>query len=63
MTSVPLRAPLKRVSTGVALNVEEGQLKLKIPGVCDARRLVQRRPSGEGGETVKTLSILLRFDA
>ena len=34
------RAPLKGVITGVAVNVKVDQLKGKIPGVCDARRLV-----------------------
>ena len=34
------RAPLKGVITGVAVNVKVNQLKGKIPGVCDARRLV-----------------------
>ena len=33
------RAPLKGRISGVALSVEEEQLKLKIPGVCcDAER-------------------------
>ena len=54
------RAFLKGVITGVALSVEEEQWKLKIPGVCDARCLVRLR---SGGETEKTLSVMLSFDA
>lgn len=63
VTSFALRSmvPLKGVIIGVALSVEVEQLKLKIPCICDARRLVQRRPGGERGETEKTLSVLLRF--
>ena len=65
MTCVPLwsRALLNGVITGVVLSVEDGQLKLKIPGVCGARRLVQHRPAEELGESDKTLSVLLSFDA
>jgi hypothetical protein len=48
--------------TGVVLSVE-GQLKWMIPGVCDIHRLVQHRPGRERGETEKTMSILLSFDA
>jgi hypothetical protein len=31
----------------LALSVEEAQLNFKIPGVCDAHCLVQRRPPVE----------------
>ena len=41
------RALLKGVITGEALSVEKDQLKLKIPGVCDPRHLVQCRPGEE----------------
>ena len=41
------KVPSKGVITGVAVNVKVDQLKGKIPGVCDARRLVQRRQGGE----------------
>ena len=52
-------APLKGMLSVVALSVEVEQLKLKIPGVCDAHRLVRRRPGGECGETEESLSVLL----
>jgi hypothetical protein len=45
------------VITGVALSVVE-QLTLKISCVCDAHRLVQRRPSGEHGDTENPLSVI-----
>jgi hypothetical protein len=47
---------------GVALNVEEDQLKVTIPGVCVAFHLVRRRFSGEREETEKTLYVLLSFN-
>lgn len=37
------------------LEVEVEQLKCLIPCVCDAPRLVQHRPSGNHGETEKTV--------
>ena len=46
--------------TAVAVKVEVDQLKGKIPGVCDARRLVRCRQGGESGETEE--SVLLSFD-
>ena len=52
------RAPLKGVITGVAVNVKVDQLKGKIPGVCDARCLGQRRQGGMGGET-ESLSVVV----
>ena len=55
------RSLLKVVITGVALSAEEGELKLKIPGVCDPH-FGRRRPGGECGETEKILSVLLSFD-
>jgi hypothetical protein len=39
-------APPKGVILGVALSLKIDQLKVKIPGVCDAQRLVRCRPSG-----------------
>jgi hypothetical protein len=45
--------------TGVAVDIDYDQLKAKIPGVCDARRLMRRRPGG-GTESV---SVLLSFEA
>jgi hypothetical protein len=45
------RVPLKGVIAGVAVNVKVDQLKEKIPGVCDARRLVQSRQGGVSGGT------------
>ena len=56
------RTPLKGMISGVALSVEVEQLKLKIPGVCDAHRLVRHRPGREGGETEVMVSVLLNFD-
>jgi hypothetical protein len=56
------RALLKGVITGVAINVKVDQLKGKIPGVCDARRLVRHRQGGVSGETEESLSVLLSFD-
>lgn len=38
------------------------QLKGKIPGVCDDRRLMRRRQGGVSGETEESLSVLLSFD-
>jgi hypothetical protein len=49
--------------SGVVLSVEVEQLKLKTPGVCDDHRLVRRRPGGERGETVESLSVLLSFES
>ena len=60
--SLQSRASFKGVIKGVALSVEENQLKLKLPGVCDFRRLVRSRSVGERGEMEKTLSVLLSFD-
>jgi hypothetical protein len=56
------RAPLKGGVSGVALGLEVEQLKLKIPGVGDARRLVRRRPGGEHGATEESPSVLLSFE-
>ena len=56
------RAPLNAVITGVEVNVKADQLKGKIPGVCDARRLVLLRQGGVSGETEESLSVLLTFD-
>ena len=38
------------------------QLRWKIPGVCDACRLVRRRQGGMCGETEESLSVLMSFD-
>ena len=56
------RVPLKGVIAGVAVNVKVDQLKEKIPGVCDAHRLVRRRQGGVSGETEELLFVLLSFD-
>ena len=56
------RAPLKGVITGVAVFLKVNQLKGKIPGVCDARRLVRCRQRDKSGETEESLSALLSFD-
>ena len=48
--------------TEVAVNVKADQLKGMISSVCDACRLVRRRPSGVSGETEESLSVLLSFD-
>ena len=45
----------------VTLGVEEDQLKLKIPYVCDARHLMRYRSSGEHVEVEKTVSVMLSF--
>ena len=47
---------------GVGLIVKVDQLKLGIPSVCDAHRLVRLRPGVERN-TEGTLSVLLSFDA
>lgn len=49
------RASLKGAISGIALSVEEDQLKWKIPGVCDDRHLVRSRPGGERNETEDTV--------
>lgn len=53
------KALLKGVMTRVALSVEEEQLKWKIPSVCDTHHLRRRY----GGQTEKTSSVMLSFDA
>ena len=55
------RLTLKGVITGVVVNVKADQLKGKIPGVCDARRIVRCRQGGVSGETEESLSVLLSF--
>ena len=57
------KAPMKGVITGIAVDVKVDQLRAKIPGVCDARRLMRRRQGGESGETEESLSVLLSFEA
>jgi hypothetical protein len=49
------RAQLKGVITGVAVHVKEDQVKGKIPGVCDACRLVRHRQGDVSGETAESL--------
>lgn len=48
----------RRVINGVGLSVKVAQMKLGIPSVCDAHRLVQRRPCVE-----RNTYVLLSFDA
>ena len=50
----------KKCDLWVAVKVY--QLKGKIPGVCDACRLVRRRQGGMCGETEESLSVLLSSD-